>query len=599
MTFSSRLCITWLATSMMLLVATCLPALAKRPNIVVLLADDWGYSDVGAFGSEIQTPNLNRLAQSGTRFSNFHVSASCSPTRSMLLTGVDNHLNGVGNMRETIPQSHVGRAGYLSVLNNQVVTIASLLQDNGYRTYATGKWHVGKEPHNLPPARGFDRSLVMGDSGSDNWETGKLYLDLTDKVYWYEDGQEAKMPKEFYSSEFYINKTLDYLKADAKSDKPFFAYVAFQANHIPVQAPQEFIDKYKGKYNQGWDVLRQERRNKAIALGLMPANTPMAALPSTHLAWDSLSPADKAYQARRMEVYAAMAEAMDFHIGRLMAHLKETGEYDNTVFVFMSDNGAEASDPYALAVGRWWLDQNYNRDIDRLGSKGAYSVIGPQWARAATAPLNTYKFFAGEGGIRVPLIISGVPTKIKDKLPSIHHSLTHVNDIVPTLLDLANVLHPGTSYKGQTIYPLSGHSLLPVIAGNATRVRSPDEVLGYELSGNFALFKGDFKLLSNLSPVGDGKWHLYNIATDPGESHDLQHEMPELFQSMQADYAKWAKANGVLAMPPGYDPIQQVIINSLVFVYWPRYQWHLLALMVVLAMTVFGVWRRRRHKRLA
>ena len=599
MTFSSRLCITWLATSMLLLVATCLPALAKRPNIVVLLADDWGYSDVGAFGSEIQTPNLNRLAQSGTRFSNFHVSASCSPTRSMLLTGVDNHLNGVGNMRETIPQSHVGRAGYLSVLNNQVVTIASLLQDNGYRTYATGKWHVGKEPHNLPPARGFDRSLVMGDSGSDNWETGKLYLDLTDKVYWYEDGQEAKMPKEFYSSEFYINKTLDYLKADAKSDKPFFAYVAFQANHIPVQAPQEFIDKYKGKYNQGWDVLRQERRNKAIALGLMPANTPMAALPSTHLAWDSLSPADKAYQARRMEVYAAMAEAMDFHIGRLMAHLKETGEYDNTVFVFMSDNGAEASDPYALAVGRWWLDQNYNRDIDRLGSKGAYSVIGPHWARAATAPLNTYKFFAGEGGIRVPLIISGVPTKIKDKLPSIHHSLTHVNDIVPTLLDLANVLHPGTSYKGQTIYPLSGHSLLPVIAGNATRVRSPDEVLGYELSGNFALFKGDFKLLSNLSPVGDGKWHLYNIATDPGESHDLQHEMPELFQSMQADYAKWAKANGVLAMPAGYDPIQQVIINSLVFVYWPRYQWHLLALMVVLAMTVFGVWRRRRHKRLA
>ena len=294
-----------------------------------------------------------------------------------------------------------------------------------------------------------------------------------------------------------------------------------------------------------------------------------------------------------------MAEAMDFHIGRLMAHLKETGEYDNTVFVFMSDNGAEASDPYALAVGRWWLDQNYNRDIDRLGSKGAYSVIGPHWARAATAPLNTYKFFAGEGGIRVPLIISGVPTKIKDKLPSIHHSLTHVNDIVPTLLDLANVLHPGTSYKGQTIYPLSGHSLLPVIAGNATRVRSPDEVLGYELSGNFALFKGDFKLLSNLSPVGDGKWHLYNIATDPGESHDLQHEMPELFQSMQADYAKWAKANGVLAMPPGYDPIQQVIINSLVFVYWPRYQWHLLALMVVLTLAVFGVWRRRRNKRLA
>ena len=582
---------TWLSIFAAATLAICAPAWAKRPNIVVLLADDWGYSDVGAFGSEIHTPHLNQLAQSGTRFSNFHVSASCSPTRSMLLTGVDNHLNGVGNMRETIPQSHVGRAGYLSVLNQRVVTVASLLQDQGYRTYAAGKWHVGKEPHNLPPARGFDRSLVMGDSGSDNWETGKLYLDLTDKVYWYDNGREAQMPKTFYSSEFYVSKTLDYLKTDAKSDKPFFAYLAFQANHIPLQAPQEFIDKYKGRYNAGWDVLRQERRNKAIELGLVPPNTPMAALPATHVAWESLSPQDKAYQARRMEVYAAMAEAMDFHIGRLMAHLKQTGEYDNTVFVFMSDNGAEASDPYALAVGRWWLDQHYNRDIDRLGSPGAYSIIGPNWARAATAPLNTYKFFAGEGGIRVPLIISGIPAAHKQ---SVQNSLTHVSDIVPTLLDLAGVQHPGTSYKGQTIYPLTGHSLLPILQGKATRVRGPDEVLGYELSGNRAVFKGDYKLLSNLAPVGDGQWHLYNIATDPGETRDLKDEMPELFQSLQNDYAKWAKANGVLPMPEGYDPIQQVIINSLVFVYWPRYQWHLAGLGVLLLLSGVWLWRRRR-----
>ncbi len=582
---------TWLSIFAAATLAICAPAWAKRPNIVVLLADDWGFSDVGAFGSEIHTPHLNQLAQSGTRFSNFHVSASCSPTRSMLLAGVDNHLNGVGNMRETIPQSHVGRAGYLSVLNQRVVTVASLLQDQGYRTYAAGKWHVGKEPHNLPPARGFDRSLVMGDSGSDNWETGKLYLDLTDKVYWYDNGREAQMPKTFYSSEFYVNKTLDYLKTDAKSDKPFFAYLAFQANHIPLQAPQEFIDKYKGRYNAGWDVLRQERRNKAIELGLVPPNTPMAALPATHVAWDSLSPQDKAYQARRMEVYAAMAEAMDFHIGRLMAHLKQTGEYDNTVFVFMSDNGAEASDPYALAVGRWWLDQHYNRDIDRLGSPGAYSIIGPNWARAATAPLNTYKFFAGEGGIRVPLIISGIPAARKQ---SVQNSLTHVSDIVPTLLDLAGVQHPGTSYKGQTIYPLTGHSLLPILQGKATRVRGPEEVLGYELSGNRAVFKGDYKLLSNLAPVGDGQWHLYNIATDPGETRDLKDEMPELFQSLQNDYAKWAKANGVLPMPEGYDPIQQVIINSLVFVYWPRYQWHLAGLGVLLLLSGVWLWRRRR-----
>ena len=595
MIFRSRFSNAWRVTLSALMCIICTSALAKRPNMVVMLADDWGFSDVGAFGGEMHTPHLNQLAQKGMRFSNFHVSASCSPTRSMLLTGVDNHLNGVGNMRETIPLSHVGRAGYLSVLNNRVVTIASLLQDSGYRTYVAGKWHVGKEPHNLPPARGFDRSLVLGDSGADNWETGKLYLDLTDKVYWYDNGKEAKMPKEFYSSEFYINKTLEYLKTDAKSDKPFFAYVAFQANHIPVQAPQEFIDKYKGKYNKGWDVLRQERRNKAIELGLMPLNTPMAPLPSTHVAWDSLSETDKAYQARRMEVYAAMAEAMDHQIGRLIGHLKETGEYDNTVFVFLSDNGAEATDPYALAVGRWWLDQHYNRDFDRLGSKGAYSVIGPNWARAATSPLSTYKFFAGEGGIRVPLIISGVPNMMKDASPRIHQSLTHVNDIVPTLLDLAKVQHPGTTYKGQTIYPLTGHSLLPVISGTAKRVRGPDEVLGYELSGNKALFKGDYKLLSNLAPVGDGQWHLYNIVKDPGETQDLQQALPELFQTLQADYAKWSKANGVLDMPKAYDPIEQVIVNSLVFVYWPRYQWHLMAFFSALVFGLLWFWRRKKQ----
>jgi arylsulfatase/uncharacterized sulfatase len=454
------------------------------------------------------------------------------------------------------------------VLNQRVVTVSSLLQDSGYRTYAAGKWHVGKEQHNLPPARGFDRSLVMGDSGSDNWETGKLYLDLTDKVYWYDNGQEAKMPKEFYSSEFYISKTLEYLKADAKSDKPFFAYIAFQANHIPVQAPQSFIDKYKGRYDAGWDVLRNERR-------------------------------DKAYQARRMEVYAAMAEAMDFHIGRLIAHLKETGEFDQTVFMFLSDNGAEASDPYALAVGRWWLDQNYNRELDRLGSKGTFSIIGPNWASAATAPLSSYKFFAGEGGIRVPLIVSGIPNMPKSASNRVHASLTHVNDIVPTLLDLAKVQHPGTLYKGQTIYPLSGHSLMPVITGDASRVRGPDEILGYELSGNQALFKGDYKLLSNLAPVGDGKWHLFNIVKDPGETQDLQLEMPDLFLSMQADYAKWAKANGVLEMPKGYDPIDQVIINSLVFVYWPRYKMLLIGLLSILLLGTFWFWRRRKHNALS
>ena len=566
-----------------------------RPNIVLLLADDWGFSDVGAFGSEIATPNIDDLARRGMRFSNFHVSASCSPTRAMLLTGVDNHLNGVGNMRETIPQSHVGKPGYLSVLDANVVTVATLLKDAGYHTYVAGKWHIGKEAHNLPPARGFERSIIQGDSGSDNWETGKRYLDLADKVSWFEDGKEAVMPAEYYSSKFFVDKAMEYISSGANDNKPFFAYVAFQANHIPVQAPKEFIDKYRGRYDKGWTVLRQERRDKAIALGLIPKDTPMVTMRTT-ADWDALSAKDKQYQARRMEVYAAMADAMDFHVGRLVAHLKKTGAYDNTVFVFMSDNGPEASDPYAVLAGRLWLDWQYNKGLDQLGAKGAYSIIGPSWGSAAASPLNTYKFYSGEGGIRVPLIIAGAANAQPGQ---VFGGLAHVNDIVPTLLDLAQVARPGNLYKGQSIEPLTGRSLLPVLTGQAQRVHAPDEAIGYELSGNQAVFRGDLKLIKNIGPVGDGLWHLYDIRKDPGETLDLQGQLPDLFKTMQADYAAYAKANGVLPMPEDYDPIRQVQINALVNVYIPRFKrtgLPILAGLVVL-LAAFVVVRRRRRLR--
>ncbi len=577
--------------------ASVLASAPDRPNIVLLVADDWGFSDVGAFGSEIETPNLDGLARRGTRFTNFHVAASCSPTRAMLLTGVDSHLNGVGNMRESIPQAHVGKPGYLSVLNNQVVTVATLLRDSGYRTYVTGKWHVGHEPHNRPPARGFDRSIVQADSGSDNWETGKRYLDLSDKVYWYEDGREATMPSDYYSSAYFVDRMMNYIDADAPhaatSRQPFFAYVAFQANHIPLQAPQSFIDKYKGRYDAGWSVLREERRKKAIALGIVPQGTPMVEMHTT-TNWDALNPQDKRYQARRMEVYAAMADAMDHHVGRLIEHLKAKGEYERTVFVFLSDNGSEASDPYATLVGRVWLDWQYTRELERLGGKGAYSVIGPSWASAVASPLNTYKFYSGEGGIRVPLVIAGVVGAPHNQ---IHNSLTHINDIAPTLLAWAQVPRPGSEYHGQRIHPMTGANLLPVLRGQATRVHPTEHAIGYELSGNQAVFKGDLKLIKNIPPVGDGQWHLYDIIKDPGETKDLQHDMPETFAAMQVDYAHYAHSHGVLPMPEGYDPINQVIINALVNVYVPRMQRAALPLAVAV-MALIGLrvwWRRRRH----
>jgi arylsulfatase/uncharacterized sulfatase len=563
-----------------------------QPNIVLLLADDWGFSDVGAFGGEMATPNLDMLASRGMRFSNFHVTASCAPTRAMLMTGVDNHRAGLGNMPETIPQSHLGQPGYLGVLDTNVVTIASLLRDAGYHTYISGKWHLGQEEWNLPPARGFERSVIQADSGSDNWEM-KQYLELKPDVYWYEEGQRMhSLPEDFYSSTYFVTRAIEQIESNRNSPQPFFSYIAFQANHIPVQAPQSFIDKYKGRYDQGWQVLRKQRQAKAIELGLIPPDTPMVTERDT-LDWDALSPEEKAYQARRMEVYAAMAEAMDHEVGRLITYLKETGQYDNTVFVFLSDNGAEGSDPYAAWLGRLWLDRNYDRSIERLGSKGAYSIIGPSWASAAASPLSTYKFWAGEGGLRVPLIVAGVPDIRANAVSS---AFTHVTDIAPTLLELAGIPQPDGQYQGKPVEKMIGHSLLPLLQGSAERTYPADQPVGYELSGNAALFKGDFKLVRNLPPMGDNQWRLYDLSRDPGETNDLQAQHPELFQQMISDYQDYVRDNQVLPMPADYDPIRQITINAAINVYLPKLKlWGGPALLLLIG-GIYLLRQRRKHR---
>ena len=568
----------------------------NRPNIVILLADDWGFSDVGAFGGEIATPNIDALAAKGVRFSNFHVAGSCSPTRAMLQTGVINHRAGLGNMPETIPPEHLGKPGYETHLNNRVVTIAEQLRAVGYRTYLSGKWHLGHTPNTLPTARGYDHALALAQSGADNFED-KPNLLIYDKTEWTEDGKPAKLPKRFYSSTLIVDKMIGYIDRGKASGKPFLASVNFIANHIPVQARDADIAAYAGRYNVGWTVLRNERRAAAIAKGVMPAGVPTVTM-NTSGDWSKLSAQQQRQRAGAMAAYAGMGTAMDREIGRLIAHLKAIGAYDNTIFVFLSDNGAEATDPMNMgAFTRWNANQEYDQSIAQQGRPGSLTAQGAGFASASVSPLRGYKFTASEGGLRVPMIMAW-PGNPAIKGGSVAAGFAHVTDMPLTLLMLAGVAPQQGSFSGRRVEPMIGADLTPMLTGAASSVHSPDKPLGYELSGNAVLFKGDYKLVKNLPPYGDGRWRLYNITTDPGEAHNLSGSEPERFVAMQKDYAAFAKANKVLPMPEGYTAPDQIFENALRNLLIPRLL-RLWPMGVLLLMTAAAViwWRRRRTPR--
>lgn len=563
----------------------------QPPNIVLLLADDLGFSDLASYGSEISTPTLDILASQGVRFSNFHVAANCAPTRAMLMTGVNNHRAGVGNIIEMIPDKFRGSPSYQGTLSTNTVTVATLLRDAGYHTYMAGKWHLGQSPELLPSARGYERTVALADSGADNWEQ-KPYMPIYDQANWFADGERFDLPEDFYSSRFIIDKIIEFVDSNAESDAPFFAYVPFQAVHIPVQAPQAFIDRYEDTYKDGWEVLRARRYQAAKTLGLVPENSTVEPMASTQ-SWQNLEPETKRYQAKRMAVYAAMVEAMDFHIGRLIQHLKDTDRYDNTIFIFASDNGSEGAgiNIESNLVNDLMLSLiDYNDDYETLGLKGSFNTIGPNFASAAASPLSFYKFYVGEGGLRVPLIIAGEPLNLSDP-NSIIDAFSYATDIVPTILQMTGVPQPNGRYNGREVEPIVGRSVVPLLEGQTQRIYGDDDAIGYELNGHRALFLGDHKIVYNRPPIGDGVWHLYNIATDPGETQDLRDQQPQRFAHMQALYEQFVVEHGVLPVAEDFDP-QQVMVSRMMR---DRFGGYLIALVcVVVALVAFGFYRRRR-----
>jgi arylsulfatase/uncharacterized sulfatase len=556
-----------------------------RPNIVVILFDDVALMDLGAYGGEARTPNIDRLARQGAMFTGYRTSPLCTPSRAMLLTGLDNHRAGAATIEEILPPEMRNQPGYRLRIEPEVLTIAERLRAEGYRTLMAGKWHLGHGPGELPDGQGFDRSLALDASGADNWAP-RSYMPYYTHAPWYEDGRPTKMPGSFYSSDMLVDRLTRYINEAPAGRAPFFAYLALQAVHIPVQAPARYSDGYRGRFDGGWEALRQARAERARRLGLLPEGAAVDGFSPDARDWDALPADERRMAARSMEVYAGMIEAADAAIGRLMQRLAARGELDNTLFVVTSDNGPEPSDPvHQRGMGLWMRLNGYSWRLEGLGGPGSLNYVGPEWAEALAAPGRRYKFYVSEGGIRAPLIVSGPGVAAGRRIGG----LTFVTDVTPTLADFAGARPtPGAP-------AMDGMSLRPLLEGGAEPVRGPDSPLGIEVSGNAALYRGDYKIVRDMPPLGDGRWRLYDIVRDPGETRDLSTADPGRLKAMLADYAAYEARVGVAPLPPDYNTQKQLTANVLA-----RQMPLLASAAAILALLLGGgflAWRWRRRAR--
>ena len=517
-----------------------------RPNILLVVVDDMGYSDIAPFGGEVRTPALESLAKSGMRFTDFHTSVSCSPTRSMLLSGTDNHLAGMGSQGEMIFPNQVGEPGYEGHLNNRVVSIATLLRDAGYLTVMAGKWHLGGQVEDDPYYRGFQQAFTLLEGGASHFDDEwMMYANYTPTYR--ENGVRTHVPKGFYSSELYTDKIIEYLDK-REAGKPFFAYLSYTAPHDPLHVPDEWLDKYKGRYDKGYEALRKERLDSLKNLGFIPEDA--MSFPRLPLIpeWKDLPEQQRKIETRRMELYSAMIENIDHHLGRLFEYLKKTGSYENTIVIFFSDNGANGAEMHQYPdTDKAWVDRNSDNRYENMGRQFSRIAQGPAWAQVSMTPYRLFKGFTTEGGIRTPLIISGPGMASQGGYSD---AFVHVMDISATILDATGVDHPGTSYQGRRVEPLRGRSMRKLLNGKTDFVYDDDTAVSWEMIGFRAVRKGDFKLVWLPIPFGNDDWQLYDLSTDPAEMNDLSKEWPELRKEMIDIWEQYSKDVGVV-LPPG------------------------------------------------
>ncbi len=497
-----------------------LPA-AERPNIVIVMADDMGYSDLGCYGSEIETPHVDRLAANGLRFTQFYNTARCCPTRAALLTGLYQHQAGIGHM-----VGDLGRPSYQGYLNDRCLTIAEALKPAGYRTLATGKWHVGSDRGRWPLDRGFDRYFGTPSGGGfyfkEAIEFRKRFVTLGNDV--------VDFPDDGYVTDLFTDYAVRFVDEAAKTDEPFFLYLAHIAPHWPLQAKPDDIAKYAGRYDVGWDEIRAKRFQRQRESGLVDADWPLSPPHPQVKPWKSLSKEKRTDLAHRMAVYAAQIDCIDQNMGRLVDCLKRNGVFENTVVMFLSDNGCSAEGgPGGFRRG----DKS-----QPIGTGRTYASAGLEWANVSDTPFRKFKMSTHEGGISTPLVVHW-PAGLKRR-GELEREPGHVIDLMPTCLELARAEYPAER-NGKPTIPVAGRSLVSAFRGEEI----DRDGLYWEHQGNGAVRDGDWKLVaSHRQP-----WELYDLSADRTETRDLAADHPERVNALATKWSTWAKQSGVETWP--------------------------------------------------
>ncbi|MDB5257995.1 MAG: sulfatase [Chitinophagaceae bacterium] len=494
----------------------------SRPNIIIILADDMGFSDLGCFGSEIATPNLDKLATGGIRLTNFYNCGRCCPSRASLLTGLYPHQAGVGDVLE-----NKGYPAYQGYLDDSCVTIAQLLQQAGYHTITSGKWHVGTEPSALAYNRGFDQSFCMLNNGSSYYKNGPLYNDGR-SVTFMNGGEVIQRDTNYYLTQQITDFAVNALDGHKDKSQPFFLYLTYTAPHWPIQAIQQDIEKYRGHYKMGWDKLREARYQKLIQDKIIHKDWPLSPRFATVPAWNTLTAKEQEQWDIKMAIYAAMIDRMDQGVGQILDQLKKMGQDKNTLILFLSDNGGSGDEVKKLSYV-----------IQRNGQPGSGESIDSydrNWGNVSNTPFQTFKRNVHEGGISSPFI-AYYPGVIK--AGQINPAVSHIMDIMPTCLDVAQVDYPKT-FNGHSLKPLGGVSLLKNITNQSTIANG---VLYWEHEGNKAVRDGQWKLVYELESA---QWELYDMIKDRTEIHDLSKQYPEQVNRLRLLHEQWSAKVGVV-----------------------------------------------------